>query len=125
MASVSASGAGSEGGGREAGLAAPLSERLRPESLEGFLGQGHLAERLQGLMSAEALPNLLFFGPPGCGKSTVAMLLARRAGRAWRRVKTPEAGTARLRTRTRARRAGKARWVSFFIGTTSCHMIMM
>ncbi|MCR5257284.1 MAG: replication-associated recombination protein A [Desulfovibrio sp.] len=97
MASGGANGAGSEGGGREAGLAAPLSERLRPDSLEDFLGQGHLAERLQGLMAAESLPNLLFFGPPGCGKSTVAMLLARRAGRAWRRVKTPEAGTARLR----------------------------
>ena len=88
---------GSESGVRETGIAAPLSERLRPESLDAFLGQGHLEDRLRGLLSAEALPNLLLFGPPGSGKSTVAMLLAKNAGRAFRRIKTPEAGTARLK----------------------------
>lgn len=54
----------------------PLSETLRPHTLDMFVGQTHLVERLQYVMSAPRLPSLLLFGPPGCGKSTLALLLA-------------------------------------------------
>lgn len=61
-------------------LSQPLPERLRPSELALFVGQSHLAERLTTLLEGPRLPSLLLFGPPGCGKSTLALLLAR-AGR--------------------------------------------
>ena len=53
----------------------PLPERMRPDDPDLFLGQSHLASRLKSLMAAERLPSLLFFGPPGCGKSTLGRLV--------------------------------------------------
>ena len=75
----------------------PLPERLRPDDMAQFLGQSHLAGRLQSLMQAKRLPSLLFFGPPGCGKSTLALLLARSTGRKYLRLSAPEAGLQHLR----------------------------
>ena len=61
-------------------LSQPLPERLRPSELALFVGQSHLAERLTTLLEGPRLPSLLLFGPPGCGKSTLALLLARARG---------------------------------------------
>ena len=47
-------------------LCQPLPERMRPTELASFVGQTHLSERLQTLMTAPRLPSLLLFGPPGC-----------------------------------------------------------
>jgi len=78
-------------------LSKPLPELLRPEELAGFVGQTHLTRRLEALMKAERLPSLLLFGPPGCGKSTLAMLLARSQNKQWLRLSAPEAGLQQLR----------------------------
>ena len=79
----------------------PLPERLRPDNVDSFLGQSQLTERLHSLMAAERLPSLLFFGPPGCGKSTLALLLAQHShgarGKAYVRLSAPEAGLQHLR----------------------------
>lgn len=75
----------------------PLPELLRPTSLDGFVGQTHLTERLQLLRDSPRLPSLLLFGPPGCGKSTLALLLARAHSRAVLRLSAPEAGLQQLR----------------------------
>lgn len=75
----------------------PLPERLRPDDIALFVGQTHLTSRLQALMQAPRLPSLLFFGPPGCGKSTLAILLARSRGQAYVRLSAPEAGLQQLR----------------------------
>ena len=48
-------------------------------------------------MQAKELPSLLLFGPPGCGKSTVALLLARHSGRPFVRVSAPDVGITALR----------------------------
>lgn len=76
---------------------APLAELLRPESPENFLGQAHLRSRIEAFFKAERLPSLLLFGPPGCGKSTLALLLAKNSGKKFLRVSAPEAGLAQLR----------------------------
>ncbi len=75
----------------------PLPERMRPDNLALFLGQTHLGNRLRSLMQAKRLPSLLFFGPPGCGKSTLALLLAKSTGKTFLRLSAPEAGLQHLR----------------------------
>lgn len=75
----------------------PLPERLRPDDMTRFLGQSHLAERLKSLIQAPRLPSLLFFGPPGCGKSTLALLLAKAKDKKHVRLSAPEAGLQHLR----------------------------
>ncbi|MDR2075389.1 MAG: replication-associated recombination protein A [Desulfovibrio sp.] len=78
-------------------ILAPLPERLRPGELALFVGQRHLRAKLENLLRAERLPSLLFFGPPGCGKSTLALLLAQAHGRTVTRISAPEAGIQQLR----------------------------
>lgn len=78
-------------------ISKPLPERMRPDDLALFLGQTHLADRLRSLMQAKRLPSLLFFGPPGCGKSTLAILLAKSTGKKYLRLSAPEAGLQHLR----------------------------
>ena len=75
----------------------PLPERLRPTDLSLFVGQAHLRAKLENLLRADRLPSLLFFGPPGCGKSTLALLLAQSHGRKVTRISAPEAGIQQLR----------------------------
>jgi len=75
----------------------PLADKIRPQTLNEFVGQSHLLERIAAFASGPRLPSLLFFGPPGCGKSTLAMLMAKAANKKWVRVSAPEAGLTALR----------------------------
>jgi putative ATPase len=75
----------------------PLAERLRPNRLEDFIGQEHILTYVRSLCRAEQPSNLLFFGPPGCGKSTLALLIAQAFSRPYLRVSAPEVGLPALR----------------------------
>lgn len=75
----------------------PLADRIRPRDFDGFIGQRHIRDRISAIMQGKRLPSLLLFGPPGCGKSTLAMLLAKASGKRYLRVSAPEAGLTRLR----------------------------
>jgi putative ATPase len=57
----------------------PLAERIRPRSLDEFVGQEHLVGKgrfLSSVLEAEQPPSLIFWGPPGSGKTTLAHLIA-------------------------------------------------
>ncbi len=57
----------------------PLAERMRPRKLEDFIGQRHLLGRgktLDLIVKSGFLPSLILWGPPGCGKTTLAYILA-------------------------------------------------
>ncbi|GAB6176669.1 replication-associated recombination protein A [Desulfobaculum senezii] len=87
------------GSSRSTAKTRPLADRIRPHEFEEFVGQSHLREKLDALLASERVPSLLLFGPPGCGKSTLALLLAKRSGLPYLRVSAPEAGLSALRKR--------------------------
>lgn len=63
---------------RELESMAPLADRMRPGSLEEFVGQGHLlgpGRILHRLLTSRQLQSLILWGPPGCGKTTLARLV--------------------------------------------------
>jgi len=60
---------------------APLAERLRPQELSDFIGQEHLlgeGKMLDAVIKSQKPVSLLFYGPPGCGKTTLAYIIAKR-----------------------------------------------
>jgi len=62
---------------------APLADRIRPRSLDEFLGQGHLlgpGKILRKAIESGELHSMILWGPPGSGKTTLALLLARVSG---------------------------------------------
>ena len=78
----------------------PLADRIRPESLEQVVGQQHLlgpGKALRQLIESGDIPNLIFYGPPGVGKTTVASIIAKRTDRALRRLNGTNASTADIR----------------------------
>ncbi|MCA9185404.1 MAG: AAA family ATPase, partial [Planctomycetales bacterium] len=59
--------------------AQPLAARMRPRTLDDFVGQQHFlgeGKLLRRLLAADRLGSVLFYGPPGTGKTTLARLLA-------------------------------------------------
>lgn len=60
-------------------MAIPLAERMRPKQLSDYIGQAHLLHEkgsLRKALDAGILPSMIFWGPPGVGKTTLANLLA-------------------------------------------------
>ena len=58
----------------------PLAFKLRPTSLENFIGQKHIFERYSFLKQSN-FPSIIFWGPPGTGKTTLAHILAMQTGK--------------------------------------------
>ena len=60
----------------------PLADRLRPSSLDDIVGQEHLlaeGKPLRNIILSGELPNLIFYGPSGTGKTTLAKIIAEMA----------------------------------------------
>ena len=78
----------------------PLAERLRPVSLDEFIGQEHLlgpGKWLSQFGQGDSLPSFIFWGPPGSGKTTLAKILAKNAGGAFDVLSAVAAGVKDIR----------------------------
>ena len=62
----------------------PLAERLRPQTLDDFLGQDHLVGKsgpIRLALKSNLLPSMIFWGPPGVGKTTLAHIICKQLDR--------------------------------------------
>lgn len=60
-------------------MTAPLADRMRPQRLEEYVGQTHLlgeGKLLRRILQQEHIPSMIFWGPPGVGKTTLAKIIA-------------------------------------------------
>ncbi|MEX2219286.1 MAG: replication-associated recombination protein A [Phycisphaerales bacterium] len=78
----------------------PLALRMRPRSLEEFAGQSHIlgqGKLLRRMLEADAITSILFHGPPGTGKTTLAELIAGYTKRHFERENAASVGVKRIR----------------------------
>jgi putative ATPase len=79
---------------------APLATRMRPNSLHTFVGQEHIMGKgrvLRKAIEADRIPSMIFWGPPGCGKTTLAYIIAHSTGAHFSPVSAVSASVADLR----------------------------
>ncbi len=82
-------------------MSSPLADRLRPQTLEEVVGQRHLlapGKVLRRIVEGGEIPNLIFYGPSGVGKTTVAWIIAQRAGKRLHKLNGTTASTADIKS---------------------------
>src|SRR3954465_14922354 len=85
---------------KDAAQRAPLAERMRPATLEEFVGQQHLTgpgRFLRRAIETDQVPSLILWGPPGTGKTTLARVIAQSAGADFTSLSAVLAGVKDLR----------------------------
>jgi putative ATPase len=78
----------------------PLADEIRPDSLEQVVGQSHIlgeGKMLRRIIESGNVPNLIFYGPSGTGKTTVANIIARRTNRTLHKLNATTASLSDLR----------------------------
>ncbi len=90
--------------------AAPLAARMRPRSLDEIVGQQQLVAPgapLRRAIEADAPPSCILWGPPGCGKTTIAQVIARESRAQFTQLSAVSSGVADLRKVIAAAEAGR------------------
>ena len=82
----------------------PLAEKVRPLTFDDMVGQTHLCGKngiLRRIAAGGKLPSMIFFGPPGCGKTTAAGILANASGMQMHRLNATTASLSDIRDVTK------------------------
>src|SRR5689334_13330753 len=81
-------------------LPAPLAARMRPRSLDEYIGQSHIlapGQLLRRAIEAARIQSLIFYGPPGTGKTSLAQIIARHTRNKFERLSGVESNVADMR----------------------------
>ena len=81
-------------------MSAPLAQLIRPQTLDEVVGQKHLIgenKPLRNIIESGELPNMIFYGPSGVGKTTVASIIAKATNRKLCKLNGTTAGTADIK----------------------------
>ena len=81
-------------------MSIPLAERIRPKSLNDYLSQKHLVGEngaIKSQLDSQMLSSMIFWGPPGTGKTTLAMILAEESERPFYMLSAIDSGVAAIR----------------------------
>lgn len=84
----------------EADSALPLAARMRPRTLDELVGQEEIlgeGKLLRRVIESDEFSSMIFWGPPGCGKSTLASIIARRTSRYFENYSAVTSGVADIR----------------------------
>ena len=84
---------------QEAALS-PLADRMRPRALDEFIGQRHIVgpgRLLRRAIEADRMTSSIFYGPPGCGKTTLASIIAGTTHSAFVQLNAVTSGVADVR----------------------------
>jgi putative ATPase len=90
----------------------PLAERVRPARLEDFVGQQHLlgeGSPLRVFIEKNAIPSMILWGPPGCGKTTIARIAAGQSGNHFFQLNAVSSGVQEVRKVIEQAEANRAR----------------
>ena len=78
----------------------PLADEIRPQTLDEVVGQTHILGpdgMLRRIVESGSIPNMIFYGPSGTGKTTVARIIAERTNRSLRKLNATTAGIADIK----------------------------
>ncbi|MBQ7107047.1 MAG: replication-associated recombination protein A [Clostridia bacterium] len=81
-------------------MPSPLADRVRPRSIDEVCGQHHLLDKgkvLRKIIDSSEIPNLIFYGPSGVGKTTVANIIADKCGKKLYHLNATTASTADIK----------------------------
>ena len=80
----------------------PLADRIRPKTIDDIVGQKHLIapdRPLRKIIESGDIPNLIFYGPSGVGKTTLATYIAKKTNRTLKKLNRSEEHTSELQSR--------------------------